>query len=161
VGVNGHKGPKPYKQRRTSTLFLRVPTGDWPKVKRGIKQEFRAQSGIQSQLHKVVAPMPVVAYAVDRRGRHDARLMVLTAIWREPLGAISPESLEAEGCRNLGEFRRYWIARDKRRFTPTAVVAVYRVRPWRDELDDRLMADRLLHHLYGEWVGDEIEEEVA
>jgi hypothetical protein len=96
--------------------------------------------------------MPIVAYSVDRQGRHDARLMVLERMWREPLGALSPESLAAEGCQTLAEFRRRWMLTNRKRFTPSRIVSVYVVRPWRAGLDEREMADRLLEHLYAEWV---------
>lgn len=152
MASDGSKGPKPYRQRRTSTLFLRVPVSEWPQVKRGAKTEFRSAPGAQSQLLAVEPPMPVVAYSVDRRGNHDARLMVMEKMWREPLGAISAESLRAEGCANLAEFRRRWVLANRKRFTPTRIISVYVVRPWRDEADDRAMADRLLEHLYFEWL---------
>lgn len=148
--ASGH-GPKPYQQTRTSTLFLRVPNSEWTRVKRGVKREFRSAPGAQSQLLAVRPPMPVVAYSVDRQGRHDARLMVLEKMWREPLGAISPESLAAEGFSSLAEFRRHWILTNRKRFTPTRVYAVYVVRPWCQGVDERLMADRLLDLLYGDW----------
>jgi hypothetical protein len=159
MGADGSHGPKPYTQRRTSTLFLRVPTQEWGAVRRGQKREFRAGSGIVSQLHAVKPPMPVVAYSVGVQGRHDAELMVLEAMWREPLGAISPESLANEGCESLAEFRRRWMIRERKRWRPTRVVSVYQVRLWRPGLDDEVMGDRLLRHLYGEWVGFGDEEE--
>lgn len=155
MASDGSRGPKPYRQRRTSTLFLRVPVAEWRQVKRGAKSEFRSAPGAQSQLLAIEPPMPVVAYSVDKQGRHDARLMVLEKMWREPLGAISPESLAAEGCTNLAEFRRRWVLTNRKRFTPTRIISVYVVRLWREGLDERLMADRLLEHLYGEWVTDD------
>lgn len=152
MASDGTRGPRPYRQTRTSTLFLRVPVAEWGLVKRGAKREFRAAPGSQSQgFDAVNPPMPVVAYSVDRQGRHDAKLMVLERTWKEPLGAITPQSLAAEGCRDLAAFRRRWMLANRKRFTPTRLVAVYVVRPWRDELDMREMADRLLEHLYGEW----------
>jgi hypothetical protein len=135
-----------------STLFLRVPVSEWTQVKRGNKREFRSSPGAQSQLLNAEPPMPIVAYSVDRQGRHDARLMVLERMWREPLGALSPESLAAEGCQTLAEFRRRWMLTNRKRFTPSRIVSVYVVRPWRAGLDEREMADRLLEHLYAEWV---------
>lgn len=152
---DGTRGPKPYKRTLTSTLFLRVPVSEWGLVKRGAKREFRAAPGIQSQLQHVELPMPVVGYAVDRHGRHDGRLMILESMWIEPLGAITPDSLAAEGCKSLAEFRRRWILTHRKRFTPTRRIAVFVVRPWRKGVDERVMADRLLEHLYGEWVGDD------
>jgi hypothetical protein len=119
MGSGGSHGPKPYQRRKTSTLFLRVPVAEWGAVKRGSKREFRSAPGAQVQWlgnAEVEPPMPVVAYSVDRQGRHDARLMVLENMWREPLGAIRPESLAAEGCRDLAEFRRRWVLTHRKRF---------------------------------------------
>ena len=94
MASTGTRGPKPWTQHRASTIFLRVPSADWIAVRHGIKREFRAESGKVSQLWNVVCPVPVVAYRVDSSGRYDSALMVLEAVWREPLGAISPESLK-------------------------------------------------------------------
>lgn len=151
---DGSRGPKPYAQVRTSTTFLRVPTYDWPAVKRGIKTEFRSGWGKNKtpKLFQVKAPTPVVAYTVNGRGEYDARLMVLEDIWLEPLGAISPESLEREGFRNLKEFRSYWLEREGRRFTPTRQVFVYRVRPWVAGEDEHRMGQALLQRLYGDFL---------
>lgn len=152
MAADGSRGPRPYTQRRLSTTFLRVPARDWPAVSRGYKTEFRAGSGKNAvpQLWHLEPPCPVVAYTV-RNGRHDARLMVLEALWQEPLGAISPESLEREGFATLAEFRRYWMERERKRFTPTRQVFAYRVRAWRPaDLDS--MAGALLSHLYGEFL---------
>lgn len=152
MASDGTRGPKPYRQTRATTLFLRVPVAEWQAVKRGVKREFRAAPGAQGQMLSAEPPVPVVAYSVDRQGHHDARLMVLDRMWREPLGAISPESLAAEGCAGLAEFRRRWMLTNRKRFTPTRIVSVFVVRPWREGLDERAMADRLLDHLYSEWI---------
>ena len=115
------------------------------------KSEFHAESGKVSQLWNVECPVPVVAYRVDSQGHYDSALMVLEAAWREPLGAISPESLEAEGFESFAHFRRAWCIREKRRFRPLHTAAVFRVRPC-DSGDDRAMADVLLQRLYGEFL---------
>lgn len=78
--------------------------------------------------------------------------MVLEATRREALGAISPASLEAEGFPSVAHFRRYWMARTKRRFRPNDICSVYRVRPWRDS-DREVMGMTLLDRLYGEFLG--------
>jgi hypothetical protein len=77
--------------------------------------------------------------------------MVLEAVWREPLGAISPESLAAEGFESFAHFRRAWCIREKRLFRPLHMTTAFRVRPWESD-DDRAMADALLKRLYGEFL---------
>jgi hypothetical protein len=159
VAADGSNGPRPFTQRRVSTTFLRVPIRDWPAVKRGYKTEFRASVGKNNvpRLFSIQTPIPVVAYAI-RNGRHDAKLMVLEELWQEPLGAISPESLEREGFASLAEFRTYWMAREHRRFAPTRQVFAYRNRRWEAwDADD--LAGRIFDHLYGEFLtnGDAVE----
>lgn len=148
------RGPKPWRQVRQSTIFLRVPRDDWPAVKRGFKREFRAGVGpTKTQPSLVKMPTPVVAYSVSKAGDdHDGQLMVLEAAWTEPLGAISPESLAAEGFKSLAEFRAYWIARERKRFQPMRPVHAYRVRPWANGADARYFGDLLLGRLYGEFL---------
>lgn len=150
MGSDGSNGPKPWKQRQARTIFLRVPAADWPLVSRGKKREFRAASGQVSALQFVEPPTPVVAYT-ERRGQHEGIIMVLERRWREPLGAITEESLEAEGFHTFEAFRRYWMQREKRRFRPTREVTVYRVRPWTPD-DIEVFSLRILEHLYGEWI---------
>lgn len=152
MAADGSRGPRPYTQRRLSTVFLRVPVRDWPAVKRGYKTEFRAGVGKNAvpQLWGVPTPIPVVAYAI-RNGRHDCKLMVLERAWQEPLGAISPESLAREGFETLAEFRRYWMERERKRFTPTRQVFCYRVRAFDDE-DRFRLAGVIFEHLYGDFL---------
>lgn len=148
---DGSRGPRPYVKRTVSTVFLRVPSRDWPAVKRGYKTEFRAGTGKNAvpQLWHLQPPCAAIAYSV-RNGRHDAVMMMLEALWQEPLGAISPESLEREGFRSLADFRTYWMEREHQRFRPTRNVFAYRVRPWREE-DGPSAAAALFDHLYGEF----------
>lgn len=157
------RGPKPYAQHRLSTVFLRVPLLDWPAVKRGRKTEFRASSGpTKTQPWAVKTPSPVVAYAVGRRGEHDCKLMVLERAWLEPLGAITPESLAAEGFASLAEYRRYWVQREHKRFQPTRQTIAYRIRDWRGAADEELFARLLLGRLYGGFIpGFEREDDEA
>ena len=79
--------------------------------------------------------------------------MVLEKVWREPLGAISPESLEAEGFESFAAFRRHWVIREKRYFPPLRMTTAYRVRPWTDA-DADFMGEQLLEHLYGDFLPD-------
>jgi hypothetical protein len=151
MASTGTRGPKPWTQHQASTIFLRVPSADWAAVRYGGKREFRASSGKVSQLWNVECPVPVVAYKIDSFGRYDCALMVLEAVWQEPLGAISPESLKAEGFESFAHFRRYWCIREKRYFRPLHKTMVFKVRPWQAE-DDRDMADALLKRLYGDFL---------
>jgi hypothetical protein len=84
-----------------STVFVRVPDAEWGLVKYGNKREFRAACAKHSPLRNVATPTPAVAYCVNSFGEYRSALMVLENIWREPLGAISPESLAAEGSKRI------------------------------------------------------------
>jgi hypothetical protein len=142
-------GPKPWAQYETRTTFLRVPWQDWSKVKIGVKTEFRASGIHATQLWNVTCPTPVVGWAMSNDRRHEARLLVLEATWTEPLAAINEESLEREGFTDFPHFRRYWMTRTKRRFTPMTKVHVYRIHVWTPE-DTQEMGQALLRKLYGE-----------
>lgn len=152
MAANGSRGPRPYQQRHVATTFLRVPRHDWPAVKRGYKSQFRAGNAVP-QLFSIQTPTVVVAYSVRNR-RHDECLMVLEKLWQEPLGAISPESLEREGFASFERFRDDWMVREKRRFSPTRQVFVYRVRAF-TPADIKPAAARLFAHLYGDFLGPE------
>lgn len=145
------RGPQPYTQRHTSTVFLRVPRAEWAAVTVGVKREFRASCGKHSALWNVPTPTPAIAYTIDTFGRYDSAIMVLERVWREPLGSITPESLAAEGFASIAEFRRHWMDREHRAFPPFRMTTVYRVRPW-TESDDREMADAVLRRLYGDFM---------
>lgn len=151
MGADGSHGPRPFTQRQARTAFLRVPTADWIVVRRGIKREFRASPRAVSKLWSIEPPTPVVAYRYHESHGYDSKLMVLEDTWIEPLGAISEESLKAEGFANLAEFRRYFMARERTRFKPTRKITVYRVRPWLPA-DARFFGARLFGRLYGEFV---------
>jgi hypothetical protein len=86
--------------------------------------------------------------------------MVLEAIWREPLGAISEKSLANEGYDSFAQFRRAWTIRERRRFPLTAPVTVHRVRPWTPEVAAG-MGEALLRQLYGEFLPEGCAEPVA
>jgi len=137
-----------------STIFVRVPRAEWAAVTIGDKHEFRAASGKHSPLWNVATPTPAIAYTIDAFGRHHSSILVLEDVWREPLGAISPASIAAEGFESIGEFRRHWMAREHRHFPPLRMTTVYRVRPWA-LCDSRAMADILLHRLYGEFIAED------
>ncbi len=81
--------------------------------------------------------------------------MVLTAIWREPLAAISEESLAREGFPDMAHFRRYWMSRTHRRFTPLTSVMVYRLAPFSEQAMTELGAT-MLRTLYRDHLSEEI-----
>lgn len=143
--------PKPWRQYETRTSFLRVPADDWTAVRYGHKTEFRAAGHAVTQLWNVACPTPVVGWMHRRVGGYESRLLVLEATWQEPLGAISPESLEREGFQDIRSFRRYWMQRHNKRFAPMQRVQVYRVRPFTGA-DEVTMGLQLLRKLYGEHV---------
>lgn len=152
MGADGNLGPQPWTKRRASTLFLRVPAYDWPRVRRGLKTEFRT-SGAKSDLDYVEPPIPVCAYSINRLG-YDSQLMVVEKRWREPLAAISEESLAREGFKTLAEFRAYWCHREKRRFPPTRMANVYQVRPFDPLADQTYFANLIFERLYGQFLDD-------
>ncbi len=157
MGSDGSHGPRPFTQRQASTIFLRIPTREWVDITRGVKTEFRATPNAVTQALNIEPPTPVVAYRVTRaRGAdssHDSKLMMLEETWQEPLMAISEESLRREGHPDIAHFRRYWMARTRRRFTPTRMVRVFRVRPWA-EGDWQAGAEMLMNRLYGQFRGE-------
>lgn len=141
--------PKPWSQYETRTTFLRIAGEDWASVKIGAKTEFRASPHYVSQLWNVQCPTPVVGYTMRRVGGYESTLLVLEATWHEPVGAITPESLEREGFQSFAHFRRYWMERTKKRFSPLQVVHVFQVRPLREE-DHASMGLQLFRKLYRE-----------
>lgn len=116
------------------TLWIACPSKDWPTVAAGTKTEFR-WPGIRKPALNIELPTPVLLYTKAGTRRPPARkgLFVLERAWIEPLGALSPESLEREGFDTVPEFRRYWTGRHHgNRFDRYKIVTAYRVRPWRD-----------------------------
>lgn len=151
MGSDGSHGPRPYTQRQASTIFLRVPSIDWIPVTHGTKTEFRASPNAVTQVLGLEPPTPVVAYRTSSQpDERDRKLMVMTATWQEPLGAIGPESLEREGHPDFAHFRRYWMGRTRRRFRPLQKVRVFQVRPFTED-DWSESADRLMQRLYGDF----------
>lgn len=140
-------------RRQTKTIQLKVPRVDWAAVIAGEKTQWRDTAhGPQFDLTDLPRPVVLHSYQKFRRDA-EARLAVLESAEREPLGAISPESLAAEGMASLSDFRKYWIERHKRvgYFMPLTTVMVYTVRPWQPD-DREHFADKLLTYLYGPWL---------
>lgn len=154
MGSKGGSSPNPYKQRRVSTLFLRVPLVDWPKVKLGEKTEFRTMPGEGSTLLRCYVPTPVVAYTVKPKiQEYDAKLMVLLDRRREPLWEISsqPDAIRREGFESYDEFRRYWRKRQRGVYRPMQVVWVWRIAPFTPD-HVRVLGSGMMEHLYGDFL---------
>lgn len=151
------RAERPFEQHRASTIFLRVPVDDWPQVIAGRRQEFRASSGNAPQLWNVALPSFAVCYRKRKAtGDYDWRLMVLEEVRQERLAGISDEGLRLAGYSGSREeafalFRREWMTREKRRFTPSRKVFVYRVRPVKPG-DREALAQGLLDQLYGSFL---------
>lgn len=150
--TNG-SAPKPYMQRKASTLFLRVPVEDWPRVVIGEKTEFRTLPREGSVLHKAYLPTPVVAYCVRPVDQYVNKLMVLLERRIEPVFAISddPAAIAREGFESYDEFRRYWRKRRKGAYRPMERVQVWRVRPY-TEGDMTILGAQMFRRLYGDFL---------
>jgi hypothetical protein len=157
MGSQGGDGPNGLRQRQVSTLFLRVPSIDWPAVRIGVKTEFRTmpRAGSRIVLNRNY-PTPVVAYATSNGPLRELahRLMVLEAHRFEPLFAIAEdaEALRREQQPSYDHFRRYWRMRQKGVYRPMQQVHVWRVRPFRLEDDLEQFGVQLLHRLYGDYL---------
>lgn len=153
MGSHGGSGPNGLTQHQASTLFLRVPAVDWPRVRIGEKTEFRTMPRESSRLLTAYLPTPVVAYSTGsgpfRETVHE--LMVLEERKHEPLFAISEdaEALAREGFESYDLFRRYWRARQRGVYRPMQKVWVWRVRRW-ESGDVIRQGAALLRQLYGE-----------
>lgn len=143
--------PKPYTSHTARTIFLRCPLYDWTSIQLGMKSEFRVTGRGWGAFWNVQCPTPVLAYVIKRDNSYDHRLMVLTKTWREPLGAISPDSLSREGYPSIAHFRRYWMERTQQRFKPLSEVQCHQIRLWRPG-DEETFGQMLLQRLYGEWL---------
>jgi hypothetical protein len=152
---------KPFEQHRASTVFLRVPTADWPLVITGVRREFRAAQGNVPQLWTVPLPTLCVCYRKRRAaGDYDHRLMVLEDVRQERLCEISEAGLRDAGYDGTREeayaaFRRDWMIREKRKFAPTRKVMVFRVRKV-EKQDVATAAFSLLNFLYGDFLNGSV-----
>jgi hypothetical protein len=138
--------------RTCTTVFLRVPSLDWPKVVTGEKRELRTMGRYALMAGRIRAPELVVGYLVRRYDERREQLLIVDDAWQEPLGAISPQSLAAEGFESFGEFRSYWKLRFPRSgWRPLSTVQVCTLRPF-TPADHEPMAERLLQRIYGRWL---------
>lgn len=133
--------------RQIGACPVPVDIMDWPKVSAGVKTEFRHY--LSRPL--VVCPRPVILHSPHPHlAEMRSQVVILEENWREPIGAISPESLAREDFADLSEFRRYVTARwPKLGFRTLKQVQVYRFRLLAaDELDE--WGRWALVRLYGE-----------
>lgn len=144
-----------FPQRKVATTFLRLPRVDWARVLTGEKSEVRA-AGRHALHHNRLTklPMPVVGYSFQHyRHQAESALLVVERAWSEPLGAISPESLRAEGFDSYRDFRLYWKNRHQSvGYRPQSIVQVVQLRPWDRAEDPERFGRVLLEHLFGTWV---------
>lgn len=122
---------------------LQIPDTDWSAVCAGSKRQLRCyRPGRDDDRDE---PEPCIFWSPAPF--HDTVRAVLGVVeWRrrEPLGAISAESLRQEGFDTLAEFRTYFIGRHPQRaFRPLDSVMAYAIRPWQDG-DEVLAKDWLL-----------------
>lgn len=133
---------------------MRVPAIDWPALTVGTKRQLRVRSERAPTTNVEPLPTPIVGYVTDTalsNGYRAAAMLVLEAIRVEPLLAISPADLEAEGFTSMDEYRKYWNAHRDGGFRPLAKVAVLSLRPFEpDDLDE--LGRAVLGHLYGPWL---------
>lgn len=132
---------------KLGTLLLHPHPSEWLPLKYGRKTEFRTLVNFPE---KVLTPTPCVLW---RRvaSRIETAPFVLEEAFREPLGAISAESLAREGCADMADFRDRWVASRLTYFDATRQVCVWRVRVWA-EGDAEAMGARLLERLYGPYL---------
>lgn len=146
-------------QGRARTRVLRVPWGEWARVVAGEKTEVRWSGQGAIPPGSYTPPEPVVGYTLNPFTRDaTVRLLVLEETWKEPLSAITAESLQREGCEDIRAFKHYWRnERRNREFLPMRIAFVYRVRPFGAE-DRPVFERRLFDRLYGAYSDGEIPE---
>lgn len=149
--------PRALHQRQAKTVFLRCPSAAWTLISTGRIHEFRASPGNAPQVWRT--PLPTLAVAYRRRpsrNEYDYRLMLLEAVRREALGAITDEGLAAAGYVGDDAFKRWrrdWTLHTKRPFRPLCTVLVFTVRPI-EQGDLAAAGISLLGALYGEYLSD-------
>lgn len=144
--------PRPLKQHRIKTCFLRVPSPVWPLISTGQVSEFRAATGNAPQLWNVPLPTLAVTFRKRHSADYDYRVMTLLGVRREALGTISDVGLAAAGYEGedaFARFRRDWCIAEKKRFEPLRMVFVYTVRPVQPG-DREAVGLALVEFLYGD-----------
>lgn len=139
------------------TTYLRVPRDEHARLSHGDKREVRVKYLVNGRTDEFGFPLPLVIWSPGTIGPLKVALVVCEERWREPVGAISTESLRNEGydcrcgercnCGALDRFRRYWKNIRGYRWDPRQPTWVYRLRPW-DDSDRRRFAERIIEHLW-------------
>lgn len=160
---SGAGGVRQALSRRVLNLPIRVPAMDWDAVVCGQKRMFRAycerarDPSTPIVLPGTEVPRPCLLFATrytGPRGTKEYKAVpgVLIAHRQEPLGAISPEDLAAEGFKFLPAFRFYWKRRyQKLGWRPWDMVSVVEVRPVYED-DHTWVRDWIHDQLYAEWL---------
>lgn len=138
--------PTRYEKRTVSTALVRAHPDDWPLIRQGIKREFRMpMKPGNGRWFNVHGPLPCAVYTqITQGGDYRTNVMILERVWSEPLFALSPDSLAAEGFDTFEEFRAYWMRREGARFRASRNVWAFQVRPMVDSNEaGRLLLERL------------------
>lgn len=146
--------PSGYPRHQLSTLFLRVPSGDWTRVVVGEKREFRTSPREGVLILSARCPTPVVLYTISPTGGRACKLMVLEHQERQRLIDIAelPDALAAEGFATYADFKAYWKKRNGGVFRPLQQVVVHRVRPWGgQDQDGTTFGSAWMELLYGKF----------
>lgn len=148
--------PREILRKDLRNTRLHIPRLDYNEIRVGAKREYRNYG--RRTFEGLTFPTPAVGYCQREwwQPEHlhegiDTCLLVIEDSWTEPLGAISAESLAAEGFEDIGAFRRYFAERyPNGGFRALANVIVYRVRPLTDE-DEAAFAEAMWTRLYGRY----------
>lgn len=155
-GRSAEREPRDLLRRDTRNTRLHVPRVDWTEIRVGQKREFRNYGS--RIFNGLEFPTPAIGYCAkpwwtpaDRTDNIDTCLLTVEESWVEPLGAISPASLEREGFATISDFRRYFAERyPAGGFRPLAKVVVYVVHPTTAEEAEEFGRD-LWRKMYGQF----------
>lgn len=155
-GRSAEREPRDLLRRDTRNTRVHIPRVDFNDVRVGAKTEFRNYG--KRMYDHVEFPAPAIGYCAKpwwvpehRVENIDTVLLTLEESWCEPLGAITPESLEREGFATISDFRRYITERyPNGGYRPMASVIVYRVHPITPE-DVEAFSKRMWTKMYGQF----------
>lgn len=136
--------------RLIRSVYLRVPGVDFPLIpapKTEVRMQVKAK-GPTARL-KTPWPLPIWVWRKTAANTPDGKLVVCEAVWQEPIMAMTPESLAAEGFATMDDFKRYWRLRTGKLVSPTEIVTVYRLSPFDPATGYTDWGFRCLDLLYG------------